>query len=54
MAVHPYHGIQMKRKEPNETFMMISNWKKTFDLHGFYKIISASSQQTRDVEPMLV
>ena len=27
----------MKRKELTKIFMMISNWKKTFDLHGLYK-----------------
>ena len=34
-------GIQMNRKELNMTFMMISDWKKTFGLHGFHKNISA-------------
>ena len=33
--------IQMERKEPTETFMMILNWKKTFGLHVLYKNISA-------------
>ena len=27
----------MNRKELKNTFMMISNKKKTFGLHGFYK-----------------
>ena len=31
----------MKRKEPTKTFMMISNWKKSFRLHGLYRNISA-------------
>ena len=34
-------GIQMNRKELTKTFMMISNWKKPFGLHGLYKAISA-------------
>ena len=34
-------GIQMKRKELTKTFMMTSNWKKPFDLHGLYKHIPA-------------
>ena len=29
-------GIQMKQKDLTKTFMMISNWKKPFSLHGFY------------------
>ena len=29
----------MNQKELTKTFMMISNWKKTFGLHGFYKNI---------------
>ena len=32
-------GIQMNRKELTKTFMMISNWKKTFGLQGFNKKI---------------
>ena len=39
MAV--YIGIQMKQKELTKTFMMISNWIKTFCLHGLYKNNSA-------------
>ena len=31
----------MKREELTKTFMMISNWKKPFALHGLYKNISA-------------
>ena len=31
----------MKKKELTQTFTMISNWKKTFDLYGLYKNISA-------------
>ena len=27
-------GIQMERKELTKIIMMISNWKKTFGLHG--------------------
>ena len=34
-------GIQMKQKELTNTFMMISNWKKMFGLHGLYKDISS-------------
>ena len=34
-------GIQMKRKELTETFMMILNCTDTFGGHGFYKAISA-------------
>ena len=33
--------IQINQKEPPNTFRMISNWKKTFGLHGLYKHISA-------------
>ena len=29
-------GLQMKQKELTKTFMMISNWEKTFGLHGLY------------------
>ena len=29
--------IQMKQKELAKTFRIISNWKKTFGLHGLYK-----------------
>ena len=32
-------GIQMNQKVQIKTFMMISNWKKSFSLHGLYKII---------------
>ena len=28
----------MNQKELTETFMMISNWIKPFNLHGLYKI----------------
>ena len=35
MAEDP--GIQVNRKDLSKTFMMNANWKKTFDLHGFYK-----------------
>ena len=31
----------MKQKELTKTFMMISNWKKAFGLHGLYKNITA-------------
>ena len=31
----------MKQKHLTKTFMMISNWKKIFDLHDLYKHISA-------------
>ena len=33
----------MKQKEELriDIFMIISNWKNSFDLHGFYKTISA-------------
>ena len=31
----------MNRKELAKTFMMISNWKTPFDLHGFYVNILA-------------
>ena len=34
-------GIQMKWKELTKKFMMISNWKKRFGLHGLYKKILA-------------
>ena len=34
-------GIQMKQKKLADTFMMILNWKKPFDLHNLYKNISA-------------
>ena len=27
----------MNQKEVTKTFMVISNWKKLFDLHGLYK-----------------
>ena len=30
----------MNQKELTETFMMISNWLKPFDLHDLYKITS--------------
>ena len=39
MAVDPYMGILMKRKEFTWTFMVISNWKKPFDLHDLYQNI---------------
>ena len=29
----------MNQKELTETFMMISNWKNPFDLHGLYESI---------------
>ena len=29
----------MKQKQLTTTFIKISNWKKTFDLHDFIKII---------------
>ena len=32
-------GNQIRRKELTKTFMMISNWKNHFGLHGFYKKI---------------
>ena len=31
----------MNQKEVTETFMMISDWEKPFDLHGLYTNISA-------------
>ena len=31
----------MKQKELNKTFMIISNRKKPFGLHGLYKIIQS-------------
>ena len=31
----------MNRKEPNETFMMVSNRKTPFGFHGLYNNISA-------------
>ena len=31
----------MKPKELTKTFMMNTNWKKLFSLHGLYKHISA-------------
>ena len=34
-------NIQMKKKKLIKTFMMISNWKKHFGLHGLYKNILA-------------
>ena len=34
-------GIQMKRKQQAKTFVMISNWKTPFGLHGLYTNISA-------------
>ena len=34
-------SIQIKRKQLTRTFIMISNWKKNFCLHGLYKNISA-------------
>ena len=52
----------MNRKELTKTFMMTSNWKSLFDLHGLYKNISAflelrdvhvgthTPSQTRDVD----
>ena len=30
----------MNQKELTKTFIMISNWKKTFGLHDLYKSIS--------------
>ena len=30
-------GMRMNRKEPTRTFMMASNIKKSFSLHGLYK-----------------
>ena len=32
-------GIQMYQKKLTKTFVKISNWKHTFDLHGLYKKI---------------
>ena len=32
-------GMQIKRKDLTQTFMMISNWDKPFGLVDFYKII---------------
>ena len=40
MDVDPTICIQMKRKELTKTFMIISNGKKTFDLHSSYKELS--------------
>ena len=38
MAVDPINrGIQIKRKELAKTRMMLSNWKKPFGLHVFFK-----------------
>ena len=31
-------GFQMNREELTNTFMMISNWKKPFGLHGYVRI----------------
>ena len=31
----------MNQKEPTKTFVMISNWKKPFGLHGLHKKYSA-------------
>ena len=40
-AVDPEHiCIYIKRKGSTKTFMMISNWQKTFGLHGLYENIS--------------
>ena len=33
----PRPGIQMKLKELTKTFAMITNWKKSFVLHGLHK-----------------
>ena len=41
LAVDPYVGIQMSRKELTKTFMMILNWKTPFSLHGSYTNMSA-------------
>ena len=42
MVVDPYNiGSQMKRKELTKTFMMISNWKKHFGLHGLHNYSGA-------------
>ena len=41
MAVDQNIAIQMKREELTKTFMMLSNWKKNFDLHGLYEGITA-------------
>ena len=30
-------GIQMNQEEQTKTFMLISNWKNPFCLHGLYK-----------------
>ena len=38
MTVDHDIGIQMKQKELTKAFMMISNCKKPFDLHGLYNI----------------
>ena len=39
IAVDPYVGVQVNRKELNKKFMMILNCKKPFGLHDLYKII---------------
>ena len=39
MAVDHNIGIQMEKKELAKAFMMISNWKYSFGLHVFYKLI---------------
>ena len=40
MVVAHNIGIQTKREELTETFMMTSNWKQPFGLHGIYRNIS--------------
>ena len=37
--------MQMKQKKLTKTFMMNSNWKKCFSLHGLYK-----NQSVNDTE----
>ena len=41
MTVDPSIGIQMHREELTSTFMVISNWKKSFGLRGLNKSVSA-------------
>ena len=36
-------GIQMNQKELTKIFMMISNWKEPFGLHGLYRITQRCS-----------
>ena len=51
MAVNPLHiDIQMEREELTKTFMMISNWKKTWFTYQYFSNERVGDGKVRTLE----